>query len=140
MKRLTQVVLSIQFALMLAACAASTDTLYKEYTVCRNETLHPKITAAGIVMVHKDGSPIMVYDTGACPDEMAKWEKAHAMREKRRREREAYRAAVDACGAGATLVCVGRGVSRISRRGALDPHAKCDCISNSDLREAFGHR
>jgi len=128
MKKLTQIVIAIQFVLMLAHCATSTDELYSEYTACRDQTLHPKITEAGIVMVHKDGTPIMVYDTGACSDELVKWEKAHAMKEKRRREREAYQAAVNACGDNQALVCYSRGATKcIGRDGRLDSRCVCEC-------------
>ena len=134
MKKLIRIVLTFQFALMLTHCATSTDDLYKEYSACRDQTLHPKITEAGIVMVHKDGSPIMVYDTGACPDELAKWEKAHAMREKRRREREAYQAAVSACGK-QTMVCSSRGATKcIFNDGRLDSRCTCTC---EDVKNVF---
>ena len=128
MKKLTQVVIAIQFGLMLTHCATSTDDLYREYTACREQTLHPKITEAGIVMVHADGSPIMVYATGSCPDELAKWEKSHAMKEKRRREREAYQAAVGRCGDSLTLVCTSHGAAKcFARNGRLDERCDCSC-------------
>ncbi len=130
MKRFIRIVLTIQFALMLTHCATSTDDLYREYAACRNETLHVKITEAGVVMVHPDGSPMMVYKTGACPDEMAKWEKSHALKEKRRREREAYDAAAAACGQGLTLWCVQYGPG----------DKRCSCIDNAELKHIYNGR
>ncbi len=98
------------------------------------QTLAPKITEAGVVMVHRDGTPVMVYATGACPDEMAEWEKSHALKEKRRREREAYQAAINVCGDGQALVCVSRGATKcISNAGQLDSRCACECASPRDV-------
>ena len=136
MRKLIRIVLTIQFALMLTHCAASTDSLYREYAACRTQTLHPKVTDAGVVMVHKNGDAVMVYKTGACPDELAKWEKSHVLREKRRREREAYQSAVDSCERGTTLVCTGRGASRISKK-LLDAHVRCGCVTNYEIQKGL---
>ena len=134
MKKLIRIVLTIQFALMLTHCTTSTDNLYREYAVCREQTLHPKVTEAGVVLISKDGGPVMVYKTGACPDELLAWEKSSVLREKRRREREAYNAAVNSCGPKLVLVCGGRGVSKcISRAGRLDSRCTCSCQYARDI-------
>jgi len=125
MKKLIRIVLTIQFALMLTHCAVSTDELYAAYSTCRAETLHVKTTDAGVVMVHSDGSPVMVYEEGACPDEFAKWDKSQALKEKRRREREL--AAASVCPDGQTRWC--------NTRGPGD--TRCGCVDNGDVREAF---
>jgi len=141
MKKLVQVVIIIQFSLMLTHCATSTDALYVEYAACREQTLIPKVNPNGIVQVHADGSVVMVYPTGACPDELDKWEKSSVLREKRRRDREAYNAAVSSCGSKAVLVCSGRGTSKcISRQGELNPWCKCECVSRHAVNRMLGGR
>ena len=142
MKKLIRIVLTIQFALMLAHCTTSTDNLYREYAACREQTLHPKVTETGVVVVNKDGSPVMIYTTGACPDELSKWETSHVLREKRRREREAYSALTGSCGTGAVLMCSGRvGVSScIGRDGTIDKHCSCGCVRNSVLNGMINRR
>lgn len=138
MNKLAQIVVSIQFVLMLTHCATSTDDLYIEYAACREQTLIPKVNENGIVAVHSDGSVIMVYPTGACPDELAKWEQSSILKEKRRRNREAYQAAIGACGT-AVLVCSGRGVANcISRNGELNPWCRCECVSRHAVRRMLG--
>ncbi|KKL71651.1 hypothetical protein LCGC14_2092800 [marine sediment metagenome] len=125
MKKLIRIVLAIQLALMLTHCASvSTDVLYKEYAVCREQTLHPKVGSNGIVMVHSNGDPVMVYATGACLNEMAAWEKSAVMREKRRREREA--AMTSACPKGETNWCTVRGTIK-----------NCGCVENSVVRDTL---
>ncbi len=141
MKKLAQIVIAIQLVLMLTHCATSTDDLYSEYAACREQTLIPKVNSNGIVQVHADGSVVMVYPTGACPDELDKWEKSHALKEKRRRDRAAYSAAISQCGDRAVLVCSGRGVTKcISRRGELNPWCRCECLSRNAVQRMLGGR
>lgn len=141
MKRFAQIVIAIQFVLMLTHCATSTDDLYSEYAACREQTLIPKVSDTGIVQLDENGDVAMVYQTGACPDELAKWEKSHALKEKRRRDRAAYTAAINQCGDRTTLVCAGRGVTKcISRTGELSPWCRCECMSRHDVRRMLGGR
>ena len=125
MKKLTQIVIATQFVLMLTHCATSTDELYAEYTACREQTASHKITELGVVTIHPGGAPVMVYEAGACPDELAKWKRSDALREKRRRERAAIQA--NACPRGTTRWC--------NTRGASD--STCGCVSNSEVRDAL---
>ncbi len=125
MKKLIRIVISIQFALMLVNCATSTDELYATYTACRDQTIHPKITEAGVVMVHRDGTPVMVYEEGACPDEFEAWDNRQAMKEKRRRE--AVAAAAGACPRGETRWCTVRGPK----------DKRCGCVDNGVARDAL---
>lgn len=137
MKKLIRIVIAIQMVLMLTHCASSTDQLYSEYAACRSQTLHVKTTDTGVVILHPDGGPIMIYETGACPDELAKWEKSHAMKEKRRREREAYQAASSACGE-KIMWCTGRHTSKcISRAGRLNANCNCDCVDKDFVRDVL---
>ena len=139
MYKLVQIVIIIQFALMLTHCATtSTDDLYSVYAACREQLLIPKVSDNGIVQVHADGSVVMVYPTGACPDELAEWEESAALKEKRRRNREAYQAAISVCGDD-VLVCSGRGVNKcISRNGGLSQWCRCECMSRHSVRRMLG--
>lgn len=141
MKKLFRIVLTIQFALMLTHCATSPDDLYRTYAVCREQTLHPKVSETGIVQVNKSGEPIMVYRTGACPTELQAYEQASILREKRRRDREAYDALMGSCGNG-TLMCSGRGGATkcISRAGVIDKFCRCQCMSAWEVRRMMGTR
>ena len=126
MKKLTQIVIALQFVLMLTHCATvSTEQLYADYAACRAETLHVKTSETGVVMVHSDGSPVMVYETGACPDEPEKWDNRQALKEKRRRE--AVAAQAGACPKGETRWCVTKGPG----------DSRCSCVDNYDAKRAL---